>query len=66
MPKRCIICKEEAVLMIKDTSDYYCQPCAEENFADLSYLQKIEEQKETANKAVEEAIDDDENLPEGN
>ncbi|MEM3126669.1 MAG: hypothetical protein QW331_01205 [Candidatus Woesearchaeota archaeon] len=60
--KKCIICGKEAVLMIKDTSDYYCQSCAEESFADISYLQKIEEQEKAVNKVVEEKIDQNENL----
>ena len=41
--KKCIICGEEAKYLIKDTSDYYCKECSEENFGDLDYLQKIEE-----------------------
>jgi len=45
MAKKCIICSKEATLCIKDTSDYYCQECAEDNFEDLSYLAKIEEIK---------------------
>ncbi len=43
MPKKCIICDKEAVYSIKDTSDYYCEECAEENFDDVSCLTKIDE-----------------------
>lgn len=40
--KKCIICEDPAELEIKGTGDSYCKPCAQENFADESYLQKIE------------------------
>ena len=56
MPKKCIICGKEAKYLIKGTSDYYCDECAEENFADLSLLQKVEEKdKQEAEPADEEA-----------
>lgn len=32
-----------AQLMVKETNDYYCKGCAEEQFGDLSYLVSIEE-----------------------
>jgi len=44
MGKRCIVCGEEAVYRIKDTSDFYCRECAQENFADLDMLLKVEEE----------------------
>ncbi len=44
MGKRCIVCGEEAVYRIKDTSDFYCTECAQENFADLTMLLKVEEE----------------------
>ena len=44
MGKKCIVCDAEATYKIKDTSDYYCQECAQENFADLSLLVKVEEE----------------------
>ena len=43
MPKKCIICNKDAVLCIKDSSECYCQECAEEHFADLNCLTKIED-----------------------
>lgn len=43
MAKKCIICSEKAGFKIKDGSEFYCEECAEEHFADLSLLQKIEE-----------------------
>ncbi len=44
MGKKCTVCDAEARYKIKDTSDYYCQECAQENFADLSLLVKVEEE----------------------
>jgi hypothetical protein len=43
MGKKCIICDVGAIYKIKNTSDFYCQECAEENFNDLDLLIKIEE-----------------------
>jgi len=63
--KKCIICSQEAIYCIKDTTDYYCQNCAEENFGDITYLQKIEEQ--TAEKLVNKKLNpDNEDLEQGN
>lgn len=63
MGKRCIICTEEAEFRIKDTSDYYCQDCANGNFADLKMLIKIEEEaqrlKEMLNEKLKEQQDND-------
>ena len=65
MAKKCIICSEEAVFTIKDTSDYYCEDCADEQFADVSMLIKIEEQarklKEVINQKQEEMEDTENN-----
>lgn len=44
MPRKCIICEDEANYRIKDSTDHYCEECALQNFADLSYLQKVEEE----------------------
>ena len=43
MSKRCLICEQEAKYAIKDTKDYYCEECAQDQFGDISYLVKIEE-----------------------
>tara|TARA_Y100000310_G_scaffold235614_1_gene238688 strand:- start:1380 stop:1625 length:246 start_codon:yes stop_codon:yes gene_type:complete len=57
MAKRCIICEEkEATYKIKETSDYYCQECAEENFSDLSVLIKVEEDAKYLKEFVKERI----------
>ena len=58
MGKKCIICgEEEAVYKIKDTSDFYCEECAQENFSDLSVLVKVEEEAQRLKEFLEEKID---------
>lgn len=59
MPKKCIICGGEATLMIKNTNDFYCKECAEDSFADLSYLIKVEEQAKQLKKMIEEKQQDE-------
>ena len=54
MGKKCIVCDAEATYKIKDTSDYYCQECAQENFADLSLLVRVEEDSQRLKAFVEE------------
>ncbi len=54
MGKKCIICDEEAIFKIKDTSDYYCQDCAEENFAETSILIKVEEEAKHLKEYVDQ------------
>ena len=44
--KKCVICEEEASFAIKETTDYYCKECAEEQFGDVSYLIAIDETQE--------------------
>lgn len=56
MPKRCIICGGKANFTIKDSSEFYCEDCAEEQFADISYLQRVEEQAQKIKEIVEEKI----------
>jgi hypothetical protein len=58
MGKRCIICNEEAGYKIKDTSDYYCQECAEENFNDLSLLVTMEEEAKRLKEYLKERIEE--------
>ena len=43
MVKKCIGCAIQAKFKIKDTSEYYCEECAAEHFADLNLLIKVEE-----------------------
>ena len=42
MAKKCIICGESASFAIRGTSDFYCDDCATENFADTDVLEKVE------------------------
>ena len=56
MGKKCIICSEGAKFKIKDTSDYYCQECAEENFNDLSYLVNMEEEAKRLKEYLKERM----------
>lgn len=53
MPKKCIICGEEANYCIKGTNDYYCEECAIEHFGDLSMLVKVEEVAKRIKSMVE-------------
>ena len=54
MGKKCVVCDAEASYKIKDTSDYYCQECAQENFADLSLLVKVEEEAQRLKVLVDQ------------
>jgi hypothetical protein len=54
MGKKCILCEEEAKYLIKDTSDYYCEECANESFGDLSVLVSVEEQAKKIKQMIEE------------
>ena len=60
MGKKCIICDAEAIYRIKDTSDFYCQDCAEENFADISLLVKVEEEAKQLKALVDEKLGENE------
>jgi len=60
MGKKCIICRKEAEFRIKDTPDYYCEECAEENFADLSVLVKVEEEARKLKELIKEKLDSEE------
>ena len=54
MGKKCVVCDAEATYKIKDTSDYYCQECAQENFADLTLLVKVEEEAQRLKILIEQ------------
>ena len=58
MVKKCIICNDEAGYKIKDTSDYYCQECAEENFNDLNLLVTMEEEAKRLKEYLKEKMAD--------
>lgn len=58
MVKKCIVCDRQAEYKIKDTSEYYCLDCAEENFADLSLLIKVEEEAQRLKEYLKEKMHD--------
>ena len=54
MPKKCILCGEEAAYAIKGTSNYYCEDCAAENFSDLAMLIKVEQIAQNLKERLDE------------
>jgi hypothetical protein len=58
MTKKCIICDGEAVFKIKDTPDFYCRECAEENFADIKMLVTVEEEAQRLKTLLKEKMED--------
>ena len=52
MPKKCIICNNEAEFEIKGSAESYCKECALEHFGDLSLLIKVDEQAKALKKAL--------------
>ena len=59
MGKKCIICGADAIYIIKDTSDSYCQECALDCFNDVSFLQKVEEQALELKELIKDMIEED-------
>lgn len=59
MAKKCIICGKKAEFKIKDSNEYYCPECAEENFGDLALLQRVGEEAQALKKIVEGGRDGD-------
>ena len=57
MSKKCVICDKPAKYSVKGTSDFYCIECAEEHFADLGMLQRIEEEAKALKRYIEEKKD---------
>jgi uncharacterized Zn ribbon protein len=58
MAKKCIICDAEATYRIKDSTEFYCNECAAENFNDLSYLKKVAEEAERLKEAIKEKMNE--------
>jgi len=56
MKKKCIICGEEAKYNIKNSNECYCDDCSHEHFADISYLQKIEDEVKIIKKILDEKV----------
>ncbi len=54
MAKKCTICGSEADRCIKGSSEYYCDECAKEHFADPSLLVKVESDARKLKDMIEE------------
>ncbi len=65
MTKKCLICTKDAVFCIKGTSDCYCEPCAQEQFGDITYLVKVEDEARRLKEAIEETAQGREEETEG-
>ncbi|PIN73112.1 hypothetical protein COV20_06435 [Candidatus Woesearchaeota archaeon CG10_big_fil_rev_8_21_14_0_10_45_16] len=57
MSKKCIICDAEAKYKIKDTPDYYCEECAEENFSDITMLVTLEEEAQRLKEFLKDKME---------
>ena len=64
MPKKCMLCDNSAEYFIKGCSETYCKECAQEQFQDLDYLQKIDESAEKSPKSSSEEQADQEETEE--
>ena len=58
MVKKCIICDVPAEYRIKDSTEFYCEGCAKENFSDISYLQKVVEEAERLKEVIKERLNE--------
>ena len=56
MAKKCIMCKRNADLMIKGTSDFYCRECAVEQFGDIEVLVSVDDEAGKLKKKVDDII----------
>ena len=56
MAKKCIMCKRNADLMIKGTSDFYCKECAVEQFGDIEVLVSVDDEAGKLKKKVDDII----------
>jgi hypothetical protein len=66
MPKKCILCENEAEYGIKGSSETYCKSCAVEQFQDVDYLQKLEDKAVSIEEdRIEEAMLKEEDEEEG-
>ena len=59
MGKKCTLCGSAARYSVKDSSEYYCDECAIDNFSDVGVLQPLEEETKKVQRMVEESIEDD-------
>jgi len=56
MSKKCILCGEPAEYCVKGSSECYCKECAENQFGDVDYLVKVEEEAKKLKRFVEEKV----------
>jgi hypothetical protein len=59
MAKKCNICGKEAKYLVKDSRDFYCEECAEEQFGDIAMLVRVEDQAVKLKKVVDEKLSDE-------
>ena len=59
MSKKCMICGSDAAFHIKDSSEYYCEDCAQENFSDLQLLEPLHSQAQKIKEMIEQRAKDD-------
>jgi hypothetical protein len=53
MDKKCIICSEKASFRIKDSNEYYCKDCAQQQFSSLDVLLKVESEAKALKRYVD-------------
>jgi len=57
--KKCVLCTNKAVFAVKDSSEFYCEECALENFSDIDVLTRLEEPKqENKEPSLQDQIED--------
>ena len=59
MSRKCIICGETAIYLIKESTDAYCTECALDCFSDVSLLQKVEEQAQELKELIKSRIEEE-------
>ncbi|MEK6968085.1 MAG: hypothetical protein AABX51_05640 [Nanoarchaeota archaeon] len=52
--KKCVLCTNKAVFAVKDSSEFYCEECALENFSGTEVLSRIDEKKDVEPTLQEE------------
>ena len=58
MTKKCIICDNPAKYSIKNTSDFYCEECAKQQFSDLKFLVNVEETAKKIKQMISEKMEE--------
>ena len=55
MAKKCIMCGESAGFQIKNSSEFYCEECAQMQFGDITLLVKVESDAKKLKKYLDDA-----------